>query len=278
MLINYHFINGQLIRTPENLTLFEKLEPYYAPSLYQKSPKLVIGSQGQTGAFSEFRQFYGYGGVHLNQNKSNGIAFGIFVSQEGMLISENRVDISYWNALKLSRKWNLSLSGKLGAINQNLGATKSTAGANSFSPNIGISVALSNEKTSISIALNQIGNFSVRPLMQEILYSQFLTSQITHTFLLSPDLNMNLFGNIRLAKNINQIAQAKMEFEFKEMIKPGAGINTSGIILSFSWDKIPLLGHDLEATFSSQIGLFRSLTPSSTSPYQIHLRYNLSKD
>jgi len=264
-------IMGQGIRLPSQTVLFDQFSPYFNAALQENHQGLKAGTQVQTGAFSDFRQFYFLGSIALGKKKTNGIGLSFYSTQEGELISENRLKGSYWAKIKLNEKVSVIAGGELGLINLSLGATRSTPGSNSFSPDLDLGLAVEIEDFTFSASFNQIGSLSTIPLTQEISFQNFTTLFAEYYFTLNPYFDLNLYSYSFLIPNVNNQYQGKALLGYKETFYGGIDLGSNGLGSSFTWRGLPF-DKKIGISFAVQFPVFTSET-SFFRPIQIHLDY-----
>ena len=156
-----------------------------------------------------------------------------------------------------------------------LGATRSTAGANSWTPNFDFGITFKSKKTIISSSINQLNNATAKPLTQTIDFKNFWTFLLTHEIQLRESLNLTLYGYTRLISSLNNLYSFKGEVTFQENYAVGLGYGTQGLISSLALKSIEVLEQKLSVVIAYQHPLNTALN-NSFQPFQLHFQYHLS--
>jgi len=269
-------LNSQVIRTIDNSVVFDQFEAYINPSICSDELTASTGYQSQTGSFSGFRHFYFIVNSSLGNKKKRGLGAAIYSSQEGPLISENRLSISYWNKINISTHWFITGGIRAGIINKSLSSTKSTAGANIFVPDISVGTSLNGKQTRVSFSINQIGNIIKTPLTQSIKYQQFITFSAEQSFKLSAGISTRINAQYLHIPKINDNYHATSTLLFNDLYGIGLGAGNSGILCSVVINKVKIKNNILQMTFGTKVP-FLNANHISVIPYHIHLNYFFSK-
>lgn len=267
---------AQGVKSPTPMVLFEKATAYNNASLLEKNNGLHFGSQGQFGAFSAIRTIYGFGSIALGSKADNGLGFAIYSFQEGELLAENRLKISYWKRIELNPSTDIIAAGQAGLINASYKATRSTSGANTFTPNFDFGLTLRKENTSLSLSINQLSSPTASPLTQTNFYNTFYTAIVSHQLDLSAKVSLTGISNYYHTVSLKPIIEAKTNILYNELIETGAGFGSNGFLFSIgitqlSEDQLPL-----GLYFGYRLPLSNSIL-NTFQPYQIHLNYLLYK-
>ena len=268
----YSETTAQGIKTTTSMVLFEQFAAYNNASLLEKNDALHLGSQGQFGAFSAIRTIYGFGSCSFGSKSNNGLGIAFYSFQEGELISENRVKLSYWKRIELNKTTQLISGGQAGLINTAYDATRSTAGANTFTPNFDFGVTLRKNNTSISASINQLSNASASPLTQTAVYKSFYTVLISQKIDLNEQYTADFYGYYHVIPNFQTTLEAKTNITHNELFQVGIGAGTNGVLFSCGIIELDSVLLPFGLTFGYRIPLSSS-TLSAFQPYQIHLSY-----
>jgi hypothetical protein len=265
---------AQGIKTPSSSVLFERIAPYSNPSLNRNKSSVAIGTENQIGPFSEIRMFYGFGNLLLKKNKH--IGFALYSMQEGPLISENRIKANYVYKLKLGREVFLKAAGQFELINISLGATPSTAGANSYTPSLDFGFNLIHKTSNLGISMNQLNNAEASPLSQLTVFKRFFDIYGLHKIDL---LNRNFIDinlHSRLLQKDNNIYEGKASYIYQENYSIGIGASNYGLIASIGLVAFPLGKNNADLLLGYRHPTFNA-TNSSFQPFHIHLGYTFDK-
>ena len=265
---------AQGVKTPIQLVLFEKLEGFNNAALLENKDAAHIGTQGQFGAFSEIRTIYGLGSYSLGPDKNHGLGLSIYSFQEGELIAENRVKLIYWKKIKLNDKTDLVAGGQAGLINASYKATRSTAGANAYTPTYNFGLSLKNETTSLALAINQLSNSSNKPLTQVNYYKAFYTFLFSKQFELNESIDISFHLHSKISAFEKSI-QGKINLEYLKAYQVGLGYGTNGLLLSASITEIQALDFPIGLNFGYRIPL-SSKGPNTFQPYQLDISYSFN--
>lgn len=262
---------AQGVKSPTKLVLFENMEGFNNAALLEKKDAAHIGTQGQFGAFSEIRTIYGLGSYSLGPDKNYGLGLSIYSFQEGELIAENRVKLIYWKKIKLNDKTDLVAGGQAGLINASYKATRSTAGANAYTPTYNFGLSLKNETTSLALAINQLSNSSNEPLTQINYYKAFYTILLSKRYEINEriDISFHVHSNY---SSFEKSTQGKINFDYLKAYQVGLGYGTNGLLLSAGITEIEELDFPIGINFGYRIPLSSKET-NAFQPYQLNLSY-----
>lgn len=265
--------NGQGLKKPSSFVLFEDMNAYFNAALLEGNNQITLGSQNRLGAFSEIRELYAIGSASVFKNKTHGLGFALFSEQEGQLITENRLKVSYWKSIQLNPKLHLVFGGQLGLINTSLKGTFSTAGADTWSPDIDFGFKLKTKNIEIGSSVNQIGNLLVQPLSQQILFKQFYSFYAKYTFPINESIDLENYAASYLF--INPSYHLKSQLVFNKAYGVGAGIGNQGFLISafYKTDKILNNFLEIKMAYQNPINEFYS---SIFQVFQIQLSYELN--
>lgn len=263
---------AQGIKTPTTMVLFEQVAAYNNASLLEKNDAFQVGTQGQFGTFSAIRTLYGFGSSSFGNKTTNGLGIAFYSFQEGELIAENRLKISYWKRIELNKHTQLIAGAQAGLINTAYQATRSTAGASTFTPNFDFGVTLKNNNTTISASINQLSNASTTPLTQTSSFKTFYTTLIAQKMNLSETYTVDFYGYYQVIPIISSLIEAKANLSYQEQLQAGVGMGSNGILLSCGIIEIDQELLPLGLYFGYRIPLANSIL-HTFQPYQLHLSY-----
>lgn len=261
-------VYGQGVRIADPTVLFEQNIAYSNASQLETWGGWHLGNQSQFGAFSEIVIFYGFGSLPIGKNKTQGVGLGLYSSQEGELIAENRLKLSFWKKIALNDRLDLIAGGQAGLINTSFKATRSTAGANAWTPNFDFGLTIKNKFSSLAVSINQLNNPNVQPLTQAIAFKNFWTFLVSHSIRLNENLQLNMFGYGLLVDVLPNIYQVKAMLDIEEKFNVGLGGGTEGVVVSAGMDITPQIMFHL-----AYLSPVFTQVANNYQPFQLHLTF-----
>lgn len=264
-------VNGQETKIPVFPVLFENTITYYNASIEVDSNVIHLGSQQQFGAFSQNTLIYGFGTITHNSN-ALGVAF--ISEKEGTLISENRIKGTYIKKILLSANTSLNASVQVGLINTSLGATRSTAGASTWAPDLDIGWQLQSKNTILSSSINQLSNSIVTPLSQSAIFKRFYTIYFSQQIDLSPTSLIHIYAQNIILQHSKDKRGLKIDYITNDIFSTGIGINTNGYLFSIGFPKLIIYDQKFRLKIGYNHPSFSRIS-SNFQPFQLHISYSL---
>ena len=245
----------------------------------KKKIEINLANQSLIGAFSNIRTYYGQLNYSLKKedsipkiNHTFGLLF--YSDREGSYISNTRIYGSYTIHLPITYRYTLSTGISLGASTINFDNTQSSASSSAIGLDGTIGLWLKSDNSFVGIAVNQLPQQTIIPLVEKYRLKRHLTVNICRKFYFSPTSYFAPIVQTRFFTNLQQDLDILLQMVLDNKVTFGSNLRYKKGIMAFAGlEDINMGDHHFRLVASYTFPLGRTTFNANQEMVEITLNY-----